>query len=68
MGKVIGVILLVIGLALIYFEISELDAWSKFAGSFGIGGIIFLYLGIFLALIGLGMIIFSRPKQPQPFR
>ena len=63
MGKGWGFILLIIGIALIYFGITSGVSLNPFDYT----GLISNYeyiIGILLALIGLGMIIFSRKKYP----
>lgn len=54
MGKGLGVILLVIGVAIIYFQ----DQIMSYIGSNS--GVYSLWIGIIFVVIGLGRVIFSR--------
>ena len=72
MGKGLGVILLVIGLILLYLASgnmeSAIDLFDLSSSGIGYVALTQAYIGIIFSIIGLLMMLFSRPKQPPLFR
>ena len=63
MGKGLGVILLVIGLFILYMRI---DGRLEFFDIYSIYGVNYAFIiGAIFSIVGLGMLITSRPKYPR---
>ena len=58
MGRLLGVIILIVGLAIVYFSIGDkFDFWPYGTDIWSIS------IGVIIAIIGL-YLVFKRPKYP----